>query len=257
MNKKISPKISKFNENSDTGSVFSENSSNIGNNSPNISSSAESTSVLVKSDEKSRKSSNNADISSTEGKNPNISSGKGKNPNILSGEGKNPNILSGEGKNSDISSAEGENTVVSDTNSINHNNSALSSEKAPNLFEKSLTLEDFFNEQSKNELNAQFPDVEIEKLRSSKEFSSLLGLIIQNPTLAQVYSCFNSICKSCEEKSKEKLVFALASAEAGVGSLSSRARNDDAFFTKEQVLQMSQEEIKRNYDKIRQSQRLW
>lgn len=247
MNKKISPKISEFKENSDTGSVFSENSSNIGNNSPNISSSTEKSSVLVKSDEKSRKSSNNADISSAED----------KNSNILSGEGKNTNILSGEGKNSDILSAEGENTVVSDTNSINHNNSALSSEKAPNLFEKSLTLEDFFNEQSKNELNAQFPDVEIEKLRSSKEFSSLLGLIIQNPTLAQVYSCFNSICKSCEEKSKEKLVFALASAEAGVGSLSSRARNDDAFFTKEQVLQMSQEEIKRNYDKIRQSQRLW
>ena len=247
MNKKISPKISEFNENSDTGSVFSENSSNIGNNSPNISSSAESSSVLVKSYEKSRKSSNNTEISSAEG----------KNPNVLSGEGKNSDILSGEGKNSAILSGEGENTVVSDTNSINHNNSAIGTEKVPNLPEKSLTLEDFFNEQSKNELNAQFPDVEIEKLRSSKEFSSLLGLIIQNPTLAQVYSCFNSICKSCEEKSKEKLVSALASAEAGVGSLSSRARNDDDFFTKEQVLQMSQEEIKRNYDKIRQSQRLW
>ncbi len=123
--------------------------------------------------------------------------------------------------------------------------------------QKPLTADDYFTKGSENELKAQFPTVELEKLKNNKDFVKLLDLIIQNPTLSQIYSCFNSIVASAEEKSRERLTHALASAEAGVGSLSSSSPTEQAFFTKEQVLRMTQEEIRKNYVKIRQSQQLW
>ena len=122
---------------------------------------------------------------------------------------------------------------------------------------KATSLKDFFNIDSENELKSQFPSVNIENLRNNKDFNELLRLIIQNPTLAQVCSCFNAIVSSTEEHSRKKLAYALASANSGVGSLSSSSKTEQAFFTKEQVLNMSQEEIRRNYTKIRQSQQHW
>ena len=147
------------------------------------------------------------------------------------------------------------------SNSENGGNDAENSAKTVNEPENSLnntpTIEDFFTEANQEELKSQFPAVQIENLRNNRDFVALLNTIIQNPTLSRVYSCFNSIVSSTEEKSKEKLSHALASAETGVGSLSSKSPTEQAFFTKEQVLQMTQEEIKRNYNKIRQSQQLW
>lgn len=122
---------------------------------------------------------------------------------------------------------------------------------------KATSLKDFFNIDSENELKSQFPSVNIENLRNNKDFNELLRLIIQNPTLAQVYSCFNAIVSSTEEHSRKKLAYALASANSSVGSLSSSSKTEQAYFTKEQVLNMSQEEIRRNYTKIRQSQQHW
>lgn len=155
----------------------------------------------------------------------------------------------------------GKSTDESTSNSENGDKSTENSAKTVNELKNSLnstpTIEDFFTEANQEELNSQFPAVQIENLRSNKDFVALLNMIIQNPTLSRVYSCFNSIVSSAEEKSKEKLSYALASAETGVGSLSSKSPTEQAFFTKEQVLQMTQEEIKRNYNKIRQSQQLW
>ena len=130
-------------------------------------------------------------------------------------------------------------------------------ENISNSEAKATSLRDFFNIDSENELKSQFPSVNIENLRNNKDFNELLRLIIQNPTLAQVYSCFNAIVSSTEEQSRKKLAYALASANSGVGSLSSSSKTEQAFFTKEQVLNMSQEEIRRNYTKIRQSQQHW
>lgn len=130
-------------------------------------------------------------------------------------------------------------------------------ENTRNSEAKATSLRDFFNIDSENELKSQFPSVNIENLRNNKDFNELLRLIIQNPTLAQVYSCFNAIVSSTEEHSRKKLAYALASANSGVGSLSSSSKTEQAFFTKEQVLNMSQEEIRRNYTKIRQSQQHW
>lgn len=139
----------------------------------------------------------------------------------------------------------------------NPNNSINSHEITGNMVLTPCCIGDFFNSDSENELKSQFPSVEVENLRNNKDFADLLELIIQNPSLSQVYSYFNAIISSTEEASKKKLAHALATAESGVGSLSSSAKSEDVFFTKEQVLHMSREEIRRNYTKIRQSQQMW
>ena len=154
-------------------------------------------------------------------------------------------------KNNEQSSNKGDISSKSDDNSPNY------SEGSPNSTENTSSIDNFFNEKAKNELISQFPDVEIDSLRNNEQFVSLLNTIIKNPTLAKVYSCFNSIVASGEERSREKLTLALANAEAGVGSLSSQSVRNDAFFTKEQVLRMTQEEIRRNYTEIRKSQQHW
>lgn len=123
--------------------------------------------------------------------------------------------------------------------------------------EKSTDLSSFFSKDSENSLKTAYPAVDIEKLKNNKDFCSLLSIIMANPSLSQVYSCFNSIVSSAEEKSREKTIQALANAKSSVGSLASNKQNSDTFFTKDQVLQMSPSQIRQNYEKIRQSQQKW
>ncbi len=116
---------------------------------------------------------------------------------------------------------------------------------------------DLFNDAGISDLKRDFPAVNIENLRKSEDFQAFLGLISKNPTLSQVYSVFNSISQSIEEKSKEKALFALASSKTSPGALSYSEGTDSAYFTKAQVMQMSRDEIRKNLDKIRQSQAKW
>ena len=113
---------------------------------------------------------------------------------------------------------------------------------------------DLFNAAGISDLKRDFPAVNIENLRNSEDLLAFLGLISKNPTLSQVYSVFNSISQSIEEKSKEKALFALASSKTSPGALSYSEGTDSAYYTKAQVKQMSRDEIRKNLDKIRQSQ---
>ena len=131
---------------------------------------------------------------------------------------------------------------------------AENKDKALNL--QSNTL-DFFNNESKTAFSKDFPDVDIEKLRESEHFQAFLSILTKNPTLSEVYACFNSIFASAEEKSEKKLLQALANATSGVGALSTSNSAAEPYFTREQVLKMTPEQIKRNYTQIRKSQARW
>lgn len=129
-------------------------------------------------------------------------------------------------------------------------NSASAPEKQPN--ELNLLSEDNIKAFGKD-----FPGVDIEKIRTNQGFSALLTAIMHNPSLSSVYSCFNSIVSAAEESSRGKILHALATLDASVGSLSSSQPSDSGYFTKEQVMKMSREEVKQNLDKIRASQSNW
>lgn len=114
-----------------------------------------------------------------------------------------------------------------------------------------------FSQQYVSELKREFPAVDIENLYKSENFQALIGVINKNPTLLQVYSVFNAISKSIEEKAQEKALHSLANSKATPGSLSYSEGADSAYFSKAQVMEMSRDEIRKNLDKIRQSQAKW
>ena len=78
-----------------------------------------------------------------------------------------------------------------------------------------------------------------------------------SPNLSAVYKHFNSLIAKIEESANKKLLQRLANNMAGLGSLASSSPVEDVYFTKEQVRGMTPEQIKRNYQKIRESQAKW
>ncbi len=125
------------------------------------------------------------------------------------------------------------------------------------LFNHDGDLSLFYNIASENELKNSFPAVDIGMLRENKEFNSLLLTIMKNPTLSDIYACYNAIISQSEENSRLKLAQALANADTSVGALASTEGGGVSYFTKEQVLKMSPAQIKQNFKQIRESQGKW
>lgn len=117
--------------------------------------------------------------------------------------------------------------------------------------------EKLFNDTNIQAFSRDFPGVDLEKLKTSESFQAFLGILNKNPTLSQVYACFNSIFARAEESSQKKLLQTLANAKSSVGALSSSHESAPPFFTKEQVQRMSPEQIRANYTHIRKSQEKW
>lgn len=116
---------------------------------------------------------------------------------------------------------------------------------------------DLFNKSSKEAFSHDYPNVDLEKLINRQDFQSFLAILTQNPTLSQIYECYNKIFEAAEENSQKKLISALANAKSSVGPLSSAQNTEIGFFTKEQVKQMSPAQIRAHYKEIRQSQSKW
>lgn len=114
-----------------------------------------------------------------------------------------------------------------------------------------------FTEESIQGFKTEFPLVDIDTLKSSQGFQALLSLLSESPTLSSVYKQLNLITASIEENVSKRLAQQLANSSSSVGSLASSAPASAGFFTKEQVKQMTQKQIKENYEKIRASQAKW
>ena len=140
----------------------------------------------------------------------------------------------------------------------NHNkngsDSAISNETAETDGDFCSNL---FSKDSKSAFSREFPDINPESLKNRKEFQDLLGILNKNPTLAQIYACFNAISSQAEANAEKRVLQALANAKSSVGALCAKESGDEVFFTKEQVLKMSREDIKRNLTRIKQSQSKW
>lgn len=164
-----------------------------------------------------------------------------------------------------------ENQEQSTNNSENPSNNINNQEKTSN-FTKSIEkteefhencqeteekLSFFYTEEQEKEFKALYPAVDLDGLKKNKEFSYLLKSIEEKPTLAKIYSSYLSVLKELESKALKKAKQLVANEQVSVGALSSSAESKDVFFTKEQVLQMSQEQIRKHYSKIRQSQEKW
>ncbi len=105
--------------------------------------------------------------------------------------------------------------------------------------------------------SALFPGMTREKAELDKNFKLFMNSRRDGLPLALLYSEYKALQAKIEEEAIKKETARLASKQASVGSLSSSEPISSGFFTKEQVLKMSREQISKNYDKIRQSQAKW
>lgn len=116
---------------------------------------------------------------------------------------------------------------------------------------------DLFNERSVADFKRVFPSVDAEDIKNSESFQILSTLVDASIPLTDVYVRFKALCQSIEKRALEKSSQYLANKLSGVGALSFGQSTDDGYFTKEQVLKMSQKQISENYEKIRKSQERW
>ena len=79
----------------------------------------------------------------------------------------------------------------------------------------------------------------------------------ENKPLSVIYAQYMSFVADIASNAIKQEQTRQINAISSVGGLSSTKSSDDGYFTREQVLKMSQEEIKRNYKRIRESQARW
>ena len=105
--------------------------------------------------------------------------------------------------------------------------------------------------------SATHPHVKVEELISDKYFRAFADGKVGNVPLTKIYSDFLDFVSGYEEKAMDKAAQMLANQKATPGSLGHTQEVESDFFSYEQVRKMSQEEVRKNYDKIMESRKKW
>ena len=101
-----------------------------------------------------------------------------------------------------------------------------------------------------------FPGVSREKVENDDNFKLFARLKDKNVLFTSLYSDYIDLVDRISTAATEKALFSMQNRLSSPGSLACESIRD-GFYTKEQVLKMSREEIAKNYDNIRKSQQNW
>lgn len=107
----------------------------------------------------------------------------------------------------------------------------------------------------------KYPDIDIGELIGDEQFINYSNGKVGEMPLCEIYEGYakmlDKLKADAEKSANTKAQQQLANAKASPGSLASTNTNDNGFFTREQVQQMTKEEVHKNYDKIRASMSKW
>lgn len=157
-----------------------------------------------------------------------------------------------EAKSAEFVDSEG-NFDACPSNSEQNSSSSASNGKKDDPVDEIDPFEALISRDLKN-FSRLYPNVPLSAL-TSDECLILYAKGRESEPFTEIYKNFRDLCDKIEQKALNKASLALATATPG--ALGSSGAPNDGFFTKEQVLRMSSEEISRNYDKIRKSQEKW
>lgn len=101
------------------------------------------------------------------------------------------------------------------------------------------------------------PEVKISELISDPNFQKFAEGKVGRVPLSKIYESFIDFVGEYEKKAEAKAKQILANKKSSPGALSRANPNDNGYFTREQVRAMSQEDVHKNYDKIRASMSKW
>ena len=107
----------------------------------------------------------------------------------------------------------------------------------------------------------KYPEVDINALIRDEQFINYSNGKVGEVPLSEIYEGYSRMLEKlkadAERAANSKAQQQLANAKASPGSLASTNANDNGYFTREQVQQMTKEEVHKNYDKIRASMAKW
>lgn len=105
---------------------------------------------------------------------------------------------------------------------------------------------------------SKHPEVNLNELIDNKDFAIFARGKVGNLPMNEIYEDFMLFKGTSDEKAKDKAAQILANSQASPGSLkTSNTSEQDGFFTREQVANMSQKEVDKNYEAIRKSMAKW
>lgn len=110
-----------------------------------------------------------------------------------------------------------------------------------------------YTKEQTDELLKSYPSVDINALMQDELFKSFCDGKGDEVSLKKRYEQYVRFFEDFEKRSS----YRLAAARASAGSLADTSSGEDGYFTKEQVMAMSPDEIRKNYDIIRKSQNNW
>ena len=102
-----------------------------------------------------------------------------------------------------------------------------------------------------------FPNVSLEKLEQDELFSLFSSHNGKNIAISELYTNYLRLINALEDDFVRKSAVSVQNKLSSPGSLDSSKKTSDVFFTKEQVLRMSAEQISKNYETISKSQQKW
>lgn len=176
-----------------------------------------------------------------------------------------PNESKNQGANTHNSSEIIEEVSKSTENTSKSSESpSISSENANSISEnaeKTSESVDFSSFESQiqrdfNEFQVVYPNISKSSLLSDECFR-IFSEGKEKSSLLANYAKYLKLTSKIESQAICKAQARQNNADSSVGGLSSTKNGDEIYFTREQVLRMSQEEIKRNFKRIRESQARW
>ncbi|MBO5379647.1 MAG: hypothetical protein J6A90_04905 [Clostridia bacterium] len=102
-----------------------------------------------------------------------------------------------------------------------------------------------------------FPNVSIEKLEQDELFRLFSSHNGKNLTISDLYTNYLRLVNALSDDFAKKSLVSLQNKLSSPGSLASSEKTSEVFFTKEQVLKMTPEQISQYYNIIRKSQQKW
>lgn len=116
--------------------------------------------------------------------------------------------------------------------------------------------EEWFENDYKD-FKTKHPEVNLEELGKDNAFRAYAENLVGKKHMSEIYDNYQELVSRVKQEQSDKQARQVANAKATPGSLTSSESDDNEFFTREQVKQMSQEEVHKNFDKIRKSMSKW
>lgn len=104
--------------------------------------------------------------------------------------------------------------------------------------------------------SAKYPDVDLNTLIKDEQFQAFAEGKVGVQPLSDIYAGYLKMTSAYEKKARQMARQMVANKKASPGALKTSG-TPGGFYTRDQVKNMSREEVHNNYDKIRESMKYW